>query len=91
MNTYWRADGYWGCRRHLVSKFPSNLKRCYYSECKNVCSGRPDLAKRVTVDNLCNFESCKEQRREGSKYCSDGCRKKYARRRYVEKLKAQKT
>lgn len=87
MATYWRVDGFWGCERHLVSKFPSNLKRCYYSDCKNVCGGRPCLSKRVTVDLSCALESCNNTKRSASKYCSDECRKKFARKRYVERLK----
>ena len=68
-----------------MSKFPANLKRCYYSDCKNVCSGRPCLSKRV--DLSCALESCNNTKRGTSKYCSDECRKKFARKRYVERLK----
>lgn len=90
MNTYWRADGFWGCKRHLVSKFPANLKRCYYSDCPSVCGGRPDLSKRGWIDNKCSLDGCTKEKRDQSKYCSDECRKKYARKRYVEKTKAMK-
>lgn len=87
MSTYWRADGLWGCQRHLVSKFPATLKRCYYSDCKNVCRGRPDLSLRVVIESLCNLSDCRNKKRKGSKYCSDECRKHYARRRYVDKIR----
>ena len=87
MNTYWRADGLWGCNRHLVSQFPATLKKCYYSDCGKMCSGRPELNQRVAPVDLCSMNGCGKTKRDGSKYCSDYCRKNYARSRYVEKMR----
>lgn len=90
MSTYWRADGLWGCHRHLVSKFPATLKKCYYSDCKSSCVGRPALNRRVSPVDLCSLNGCNNNKRDGSKYCSDECRKHYARSRYTEKMRDKK-
>lgn len=43
MATFWREDGTWGCDRHWISKFPAELKFCYYTDCAKMCSGRPSV------------------------------------------------
>lgn len=88
MSTYWRPDGTWACDRHLVSKFPAVLKYCYYSDCAKHCSGRPAMSKRTHPEIGCAWAECGNIRRKTSKYCSDDCRKHYARSRYVERKRS---
>jgi hypothetical protein len=99
----WINESQWECKRHLRKMvFSKTNPRCEYHSCSSVRPSiklmpkKPEennshLEAKNTKSELCSFDKCKNpvgQNRK--KYCSDNCRKKYARQQYRLRQKAKK-
>jgi hypothetical protein len=70
---------YWKCPNNMGYQTPRKEKstHCW----KHNCPGRCE----INLNAICAFDSCKNLKRQGSKYCTDECRKKNSRRNYLLK------
>lgn len=73
----------WKCPNNMGPQTarPLSSTKCW----KYNCPGRKPIEAKL----ICSYELCNKIRRPGSKYCSDTCRKRKARRDYKlrQKLK----
>ena len=92
--TSWETAEFWVCRQHMRGvRLPAAATECYYRACD---SERPDMALRPEPEpepeplellrpqgiTMCDWHSCHEPARAGSKYCSRRCSNRNARQRH---------
>ena len=93
--TFWDNAQMWVCAAHMRGvRLPAEATKCYYAGCQSVrpsMSDRPEpvaepepvaaMPPRTRV-NECDWASCHEPARPGSKYCSRRCSNRNARQRH---------
>ena len=100
---FWRNKHEWSCPAHLPSAIiPANVPRCYFSSCHSLRPPTKEALEKLARErkekaeaeklkieqNTCNYSGCENQISSSrKKYCSDTCRKKYAREQYRIRLK----
>lgn len=90
----------WQCTRQLNSyPFPKNLKECFYIDCPgrseppSLVQLAPSVKQKVaslkdrSTINICSYVHCNKPQASNRKYCSDICRKRYARWAYKQRKK----
>ena len=100
----WSEDGKsWVCTRNMdMTAYPAVLGACYYI----TCPGRSMRPEKVTpaplpelcvpkkyeesAVKICELEGCHQPQAPNRKYCSDRCRKNFARRAYRARQRAKK-
>lgn len=91
--TCWESAEFWVCIQHMGGvRLPAAATECYYRRCDSV---RPDMALRpepapepIEISicppgiSICDWHSCSDVARPGSKYCSRRCSNRNARQRH---------
>jgi hypothetical protein len=88
-----------------AAKLHSNITQCYFSNCKSnkpseidrpdrQAKSHSDITKQISQmmkdATTCSMAGCDEPiQPKRKKYCSDRCRKRYARKQYTLRLKAK--
>ena len=91
--TCWASFDFWVCTQHMGGvRLPAAATECYYRGCDSVrpaMEHRPEpvpepveIPIRASVVNTCDWHSCNEIARPGSKYCSRRCSNRNARQRH---------
>jgi len=91
----WIDEDHWICENHFKSvRMYKSVGQCEGIGCTAV---RPRKSVTVIREPYCSWFKCREDNgfraraRKGSKYCNDKCRKAFARHRYAEKKRRQKS
>jgi len=91
--TSWVSYDFWVCTQHMGGvRLPAPATECYYRGCDSV---RPDpehrpepapepveIPLRSNIVDTCDWHSCHDIARPGSKYCSRRCSNRNARQRH---------
>ena len=87
---YWLDANTWICPTHLpAAPISATVEKCWYGcgntrpECRPVVMKVPE-----PVSTTCAWESCENEPRKNSKYCSRNCSNKNARARYKSRKAA---
>ena len=93
----WIDENHWVCDNHFSSvKMYKSVGQCEGIGCTAVRPRKSQLQMTLN-EPYCAWFKCRENNgfrafaRKGSKYCNDKCRKAFARHRYKEKKRIQKS
>lgn len=103
---WYNNNSTWQCTRQLNNfPFPKDLKECFYIDCPGRCeppqkttisilptmNQQTTFLKKPSVVAICSYIHCNKPQAPNRKYCSDTCRKRYARWAYKQRKKLLKT